>query len=68
MSITSDMIMALIEIVGEDEFYKELNNLKAARARKYCKDTSKSFYREYLTPDECNQVKQVYTRKEKENE
>ena len=67
MSITSDMIMALIEIVGEDEFYRELNNLNAARARKYCKDKGKSFYHDYLTPDECNQLKQVYSRKEKEN-
>lgn len=67
MSITSDMIMALIEIVGEDEFYKELNNINAARARKYCKDKGKSFYRDYLTPDECNQLKQVYSRKGKEN-
>ena len=68
MSITSDMIMALIEIVGEDEFYKELNNLNSARARNYCKDKGKSFYRDYLTPDECNQLKQAYLRKEKENE
>lgn len=68
MSITSDMIMALIEIVGEDEFYKELNNLNAARARKYLKDKGKSFYHDYLTPDECNQLKQSYSRKEKENE
>lgn len=67
MSITSDMIMALIEIVGEDEFYKELNNLNAARARKYLKDKGKSFYHDYLTPDECNQLKQSYSGKEKEN-
>lgn len=69
MSITSDMIMTLIEIVGEDEFYKELNNINAARARKYCKDKdkAKSFYHDYLTPDECNQLKQAYSRKEKEN-
>lgn len=68
MSITSNMIMALIQIVGEDEFYRELNNIKAARARKYCKDKGKNFYRDYLTPDECNQLKQAYLRKEKENE
>lgn len=68
MSITSDMIMALIEIVGEDEFYKEVNNLEAARTRKYCKEKDKNFYRDYPIPDECNQLKQVYSRKEKENE
>ena len=68
MSITSDLIKALIQIVGEDEFYKELDNIKAARTRKYCKDKGKNFYRAYITPDECNQLKQAYSRKEKENE
>ena len=67
MSITSDMIRALIEIVGEDEFYRELNNINNDDVRKYCKEKGKNFYRDYLTPDECNQLKQVYSRKEKEN-
>lgn len=65
MSITSKMIMDLIELVGEDEFYKELNNINATRVRKYCKDKDKSFYHDYLTPDDCNQLKQAYSRKEK---
>lgn len=68
MSITSDLILALIQIVGEEEFYKEVNNLKADRVRKYCKEKGKNFYRDYLTPDECNQLKQAYLRKDEENE
>lgn len=67
MSITSDLILALIQIVGEEEFYKEVNNLKAARTRNYCKEKGKNFYRDYLTPDECNQLKEAYSRKENEN-
>ena len=70
MSITSNMIMALIQIVGEDEFYRELNNINAARARKYCEDKAKDFYQYHITSDERNKLKHIFTsgsRKENEN-